>query len=311
MRVLAIARRELLAFFHAPIAYVVLVLFLALQGFSFWAVVEVLADPARPAGYGAVLRTQFGGSFLFWAVDFAVVSLIAMRLVAEERRTGTWEALLTTPVGEGQVVVGKWLGALAFYLLLWVPTAVYPVVLAIYAPPGTDIDVGPIAAAYLGAALSGAGFLALALAASSATESQVVAAVSAFAALLALLLIGQLADVAADLGPAARAIVHHLDLRGHMDDMARGAIDLDAVVFWLGLVAVGLAAALVLCARGRGSRAAARRRGAALGLVAACAILASALAARHPLRWDVSRAGVNQLDPRTVAVWRRCRRRSR
>ena len=94
-RVLAMARRELLAFFHAPIAYVVMVLFLALQGFSFWAVVEVLADPARPAGYGAVLRTHFGGSFLYWAVLFAVVALLAMRLVAEERRSGTWEALRT------------------------------------------------------------------------------------------------------------------------------------------------------------------------------------------------------------------------
>lgn len=302
MKAASIARRELLAYFHAPIAYVVLVLFLALQGFSFWAMVEVLADPARPAGYGAVLRTQFGGSFLFWAVDFAVIALIAMRLVAEERRSGTWEALLTTTVGEGEVVVGKWLGALAFYLLLWLPTAAYPLVLAIYAPPGTDIDGGPIAAAYLGAALSGAGFLALALAASSATESQVVAAVVAFAALLALLLVGQLGEVAADLGPAARAVLHQLDLRGHMDDMARGAIDLDAILLWLALAAVGLAAAVVLCARGRGSLAAARRRLVALGLVATSAVLACALAARHPLRWDVSGAGVNQLDPRTRAV---------
>ncbi len=302
MRTTAIARRELTAFFHAPIAYVVLVLFLALEGFSFWAVVEVLADPARPAGYGAVLRTWFGGSFLYWAVDFAVISLLAMRLVAEERRTGTWEALFTTPVGEGEVVLGKWLGALAFYALLWLPTAVYPLVLAIYAPPGTDIDAGPIAAAYLGALLSGAGFLALALAASSATESQVVAAVVAFAALLGLLLVGQLADVASDLGPAARAVIRQLDVRGHMDELARGAIDLDAIVFWLALIAIGLAAAVVLCARGRGSAAAARRRVTALCLVAACAVLGNILAARHPLRWDVSRAGVNQLDPRTVAV---------
>ena len=85
-RILTIARRELLAAFHAPIAYVVMVLFLALQGFSFWAVVEVLADPSRPAGYGAVLRTHFGGTFLYWAVLFAVVALVTMHLVAEERR---------------------------------------------------------------------------------------------------------------------------------------------------------------------------------------------------------------------------------
>ena len=300
-RVLAMARRELLASFHAPIAYVVMVLFLALEGFSFWAVVEVLADPSRPAGYGAVLRTHFGGTFLYWAVLFAVIALVTMRLVAEERRQGTWEALMTTPVGEGEVVLGKWLGATAFYALLWLPTAAYPIILAAYAPPGTEIDAGPIASAYLGVALSGAGFLALGLCASAATESQVVAAVVSFAGLLGLLLVGQLEDVARDLGGLA-GLVHHLDLRRHMDEMARGAIDLDAVALWLGLAAVGLAGAVVLAARGRGSRAAARRRLAAFGLVALSAVLASVLAARHPVRWDVSAGQVNRLDGRTIAV---------
>ncbi|HKE19494.1 MAG TPA: Gldg family protein [Kofleriaceae bacterium] len=300
-RVLAIARRELLATFHAPIAYVVLVLFLALEGFSFWAVVEVLADPSRPAGYGAVLRTHFGGTFLYWAVLFAVVALTTMRLVAEERRHGTWEALLTTAVSEAEVVLGKWLGAAAFYALLWLPTAAYPVVLAAYAPPGTEVDLGPIASAYLGVALSGAGFLALGLCASAATESQVVAAVTSFAALLGLLLVGQLEDVSRDLGRLS-AIVRQLDLRGHMDGMARGAIELDAVALFAGLAALGLAGAVVLAARGRGSRAAARRRLACLGLVALSVALVNVLAARHPVGWDVSAGRVNRLDDRTVAV---------
>jgi hypothetical protein len=300
-RVLAVARRELLATFHAPIAYVVIVMFLALQGFSFWAVVEVLADPSRPAGYGAVLRTHFGGTFLYWAVLFAVVSLISMRLIAEERRQGTWEALLTTPVGEGELVLGKWLGAFAFYALLWLPTVAYPLVLAAYAPPGTEVDLGPIASAYLGVALSGAGFLALGLCASAATDSQVVAAVVSFAALLGLLLVGQLGDVVRDMGRVA-GLVDHLDLRRRMDDMARGAIDLDAIALWLGLAALGLAGAVALAARDRGSRAAARRRLAALGLIGLNAVLVNVLAARHPARWDVSAGQVNRLDPRTAAV---------
>jgi ABC-type uncharacterized transport system/ABC-2 family transporter protein len=300
-RVLALARRELLAAFHSPIAYVVIVVFLALEGFSFWAVVEVLADPSRPAGYGAVLRTHFGGTFLYWAVLFAVVALLTMRLVAEERRQGTWEALLTTPVGEAEVVLGKWLGAFAFYALLWLPTAAYPFLLAAYAPTGSEIDLGPIASAYVGVALSGAGFLAVGLCASTATDSQVVAAVVAFAALLGLLLVGQLNEVARDLDRLA-ALVDHLDLRAHMDDMARGAIELDAIALWLGLLAVGLAGAVVLAARGRGSRAAARRRLACLGLVALSAVLANVLAERHPGGWDVSANQVNRLDGRTEAV---------
>ena len=298
-RALAVAWRELLATFQAPIAYVVIVLFLAVQGFSFWAVVEVLADPSRPAGYGAVLRAHFGGTFLYWAVLFAVIALVTMRLVAEERRHGTWEALLTTPAGEGEVVVGKWLGAFAFYALLWLPTAVYPLVLAFYAPTGTEIDAGPIASAYLGVALSGAGFLAVGLCASAATESQVVAAVVTFVALLGLLLVGQIDEVSRDMGGA---IVDHLDLRAHMDDMARGAIDLDAALLWGGMLVLGLAGAVVLAARGRGSRAAARRRLLTFALIALAVGLATLLAARHPARWDVSAGQVNQLDPRTLAV---------
>ena len=300
-RVLALARRELLAMFHAPIAYVVMVLFLALEGFSFWAVVEVLADPSRPAGYGAVLRTHFGGTFLYWAVLFAVVALVTMRLVAEERRQGTWEALLTTPVGEAEVVLGKWLGAAAFYALLWLPTLAYPIVLAAYAPPGTEIDGGPILSAYLGVALSGAGFLALGLCASAATDSQVVAAVVSFAAMLGLLLFGQIEEVARDLDSLS-ALAHHLDLRGHMDDMARGAIELDAIALFVGLTAMGLAGAVVLAARGRGSRAAARRRIGAVARVAASVARANVLAARHPGGWDVSAHQVNRLDERTRAV---------
>ena len=302
-RVGAVARRELRAYFHAPIAYVVMVLFLALEGFSFWAVVEVLSDPARPAGYGAVLRTHFGGTFLYWAVLFAVIALCTMRLVAEEKRTGTWEALLTTPVGAGEVALGKWLGALGFYLLLWLPTVVYPVVLAIYAPVGTHIDVGPIVSAYGAVMLSGAGFLALGLAASAATDNQVVAAVVSFAGLLGLLLVGQLADVAGDLGggPLA-ALVHQLDLRAHMDAAARGAVGIDSLALWIGLGALGLAGAVVLIARGRGTRAAARRRLWALALVALDVVLANVLAVRHPAHWDVSADHANQLDDRTRAV---------
>lgn len=300
-RVLTIARRELLAAFHAPIAYVVMVLFLALQGFSFWAVVEVLADPSRPAGYGAVLRTHFGGTFVYWAVLFAVVALVTMRLVAEERRQGTWEALLTTPAGEGEVVLGKWLGALAFYALLWIPTLAYPIVLAAYAPPGAEIDAGPIASAYLGVMLSGAGFLALGLSASALGESQVVAAVVSFAGLLGLLLVGQLADVARDLGALA-GVVRFLDLRRHMDELARGSIAADAIALFAGLAALGLAGAVVLAARGRGSVAAGRRRLAAFGLVALSVALAGVLAARHPVSRDVSAGQVNRLDGRTAAV---------
>src|SRR5687767_8271985 len=92
------------------------------KGLSFFAVVRVLADPRRPAPYGAVLRAHFGGTFLYWAFLFFVVAPLTMRLIAEERRQGTWEVLRTAPVLAAAIVAGKWMGALVSYLALWVPT---------------------------------------------------------------------------------------------------------------------------------------------------------------------------------------------
>ena len=95
---LVIVRRELAGFFYAPIAYVVGVAFLALNGLSFWALMKALSDPQVPAVPGAVLRDFFGGTMLHWLIVFAVVALLSMRSVAEERRNGLWEATLTTPL---------------------------------------------------------------------------------------------------------------------------------------------------------------------------------------------------------------------
>src|SRR5262249_9994065 len=95
---LLVARRELGAYLRAPVAYVVGVLFLAVQGASFAALVSALSDPARMGPLGAVLEGHFGGTLLHWALELAVVALVAMRAVAEDRRAGTWEALVTAPV---------------------------------------------------------------------------------------------------------------------------------------------------------------------------------------------------------------------
>ncbi|MFH0900839.1 MAG: ABC transporter permease, partial [Pseudomonadota bacterium] len=145
-----LAQRELVASLRSPVSLVVIVLFLVIQGCSFWSVLAALADPRGPAPYGAVLRAHFGGTFLYWAFVFFVVSIVAMRLVAEEKRLGTWESLCTAPLGNAALVAGKWLGAVAFYVVLWSPTFAYVVVLAALAPRGVSPDPGPVAAAYLG-----------------------------------------------------------------------------------------------------------------------------------------------------------------
>ena len=110
---LIIASRELMAMLRTPVAYVVGVAFLVVQGLSFAWLVEVLSDPARPAPLGAVLEGHFGGTLLHWALQILVVSALAMRTIAEDRRAGTWEVLLrcgdpsrTAPIGLARHLIG-------------------------------------------------------------------------------------------------------------------------------------------------------------------------------------------------------------
>ncbi|MEX1368119.1 MAG: ABC transporter permease, partial [Nannocystaceae bacterium] len=114
----ALAYRELLSLFVTPLAYVVATLFLLLQGWNFALLLRVLNDPL--AAPGPVMQYFFGGSFfIFWLPVLFLCSAISMRLLAEEKKQGTLEALLTAPLSPAQVVLGKFAGALGFYAALW------------------------------------------------------------------------------------------------------------------------------------------------------------------------------------------------
>jgi ABC-2 type transport system permease protein len=296
----AVARREAAAYLAAPIAHVILVLFLVVHGFSFFAVLRALGDPRRPAPYGAVLRAHFGGTFLYWTFLFFVVAAITMRLIAEERRLGTWELLRTAPVGHVAIVVGKWLGALAFYAALWAPTVIFVVLLVGLAPAEAAPDGGPIATAYLGVLVTGASFTAIGVLASALTRNQIVAAVLTFTALTTVLLVGLTSDLAPETlarHPALAAVVAALDVRHHMDDFARGLVDTRALAVHAGLAVVALAAAALVVAGER--RRAPISAAVGVALLAAAAVLANVEAARHPLRLDATRARVYTLAPET------------
>ncbi|MCC6995015.1 MAG: ATP-binding cassette domain-containing protein [Deltaproteobacteria bacterium] len=310
----ALYRRELLSTFVSPLAYGVGALFLVAQGIAFFTLVRALADPAAPAAYGAVLRRFFGGGALYWAFALNLPALLTMRLVAEERREGTLEVALTAPCAPGLVILGKFLAAFTFYLLLWLPTLVYPIVLARYAPPGTSLDLGPVATAYLGVAVSGAAFLAIGVLASSLTRHQLLAAALTYVGLAALLVLGSLPELDRLTGaagfaatrPALTRVLAYLDLRRHLDDFARGILDSR----WLVLYATtcvgalwGATQAVIRKERGRG----AVRRGAlpaAVALALLALVLANTLAARHPRRGDATSARIYTLSPRSVAVAR-------
>jgi ABC-2 type transport system permease protein len=228
----AILMRELRAYFFSPLAYVVAALLLLVNGAVFWLIVSYLNDPR--AGIGAPLELFFGQTVFFWLVLLFVAPVVTMRLLSEERRSGTIEVLMTAPVSEGKVVVGKYLAALAFYLFLWLPTVVYAVILSRY----SEVDWGPVASGYVGIAGIGALLLAAGVLASSLSRSQLVAAVLTFAIAGPLFAIGFLEFLFT--GDAVKEAFTYLSLPRHMEDFSRGIVDTRRLVYYVSASALFL-----------------------------------------------------------------------
>ncbi len=301
----AVWRRELQVTLRAPIVYVIGGLFLTVQGIAFAGLVSALSDPAKPAPLGALLEGQLAGTLLTWVLQLVVLTLLGMRTIADDKRSGAWELLLTAQVSEGAAVVGKWLAAATVYALLWIPTLTYLGVVAIFRVDDAGWDLASIATGYGGAIALGAALLAWAVAASAATSTTLVAGAFAFALLMGLFLLGEMPaafpDLAHDHPTLARAL-SAVSLRGQLTTLARGEVTLDGVVFIAGLALVGLSLAIAFACAGRRRRSELGVRFAASGLVATIALLAGALAVRHPMRWDASAARRNSLDPITLGV---------
>jgi len=225
-KVLAIVRRELIAYFSSPLAYIVLTAFLLMQGYIFYIIVSFLNNPMTQAM--TPLRLFFGGTVFFWLFLLFVVPVITMRLVAEERRSGTIEVLLTSPVSEAQVIAGKFLAALVFYIVLWLPTVIYVVILA----RNSEIDLLPVAAGYLGVLLIGFLFLGVGTFTSTLTNNQLVAAIMAFTAMILLFSIGLVEQLLVS-SSAVRDALGHMNLWTQMDDYAKGIVDTRHAVYEL------------------------------------------------------------------------------
>lgn len=231
-KLFALVQRELLAYFSSPLAYVVLTAFLFINGYVFYLIVAFLNDPRTQAM--APLKLLFGGTIFFWLYLLFVVPVITMRLLAEERRTGTLEVLLTSPVSEGQVVAGKFIAAFVFYLFLWLPTWVYVWILASHAA----IDFGPVWAGYLGIALLGLLFLSVGLLTSALVRNQIIAAILAFAVLVVVFSVGLVENLAS--GSALKGALGYMNLWNHMDDFAKGIVDTRHIVYNLSLAGLFL-----------------------------------------------------------------------
>jgi ABC-2 type transport system permease protein len=221
-KVWTIARREVGAYFVSPIAYVVTAAFLFVMGILF----ERILFYSREA----TLRYLFQN--LSFLLTF-VAPLLAMRLLAEEKRSGTLELLLTSPVRDWEVVVGKFLAALALFSVMLALTLLYPLILLAFGNP----DMGPVLSGYLGVLLMGSSMLAIGVFTSSLSQNQIVAGVLGIVILLVLSLLEPLAQA---FSPPISEILRNLSLGRHFPDLARGVIDSKDVVYYLSVTVAGL-----------------------------------------------------------------------
>ncbi|HEX2973718.1 MAG TPA: ABC transporter permease [Tepidisphaeraceae bacterium] len=225
-RASVIAQRELSSYFYSPIAYVAMTLFLLASGFLFW-------SDFRP-GQIAAMRSIF--EWMVWLLVF-VIPVLSMGLMSQEWTAGTIETLMTAPVREVDVILGKFLGSLAFFLVMLSPTLLYVVLLMIYSRPA--FDFGPIVSGYLGIILVGAFFIAIGLFCSSLTRSQVVAAVASAAILFLLTILPKWAGEKATLPQFWRMIADQLVFRRY-SDFSRGVVDTGHLVFFFAATALFL-----------------------------------------------------------------------
>ena len=221
-KITVIALKEFKSYQTSPMAYVVTAIFLLLTGFFF---------STSPATYTETSIKGFlgvGGILLL-----LLASVLTMRLLAEERKLGTLELLMTAPVRDSEVILGKFLGSLSILAVMLALTLYYPILLIAFGDP----DLGPIGTGYLGLFLLGSTALAIGLFASSLTSNQIVAAVVAGGILFALWFIGTAAEF---LPEALRKIFGHLSLSFYFPDFIRGVIDTRGVVYYLSITVLFL-----------------------------------------------------------------------
>ncbi len=234
----AIYRKELRHYFESLTAYVMIGSFLALSGYFFFSVFRYYNYLSYQAGrepylagslnlIEGVMRPLMGNMSV---VLLFVLPLLTMRLLAEEKKQGTFELLLTYPLSDLAAVMGKYLAALTVFAAMIAGTLLYPAMLAVFSNP----EPGPIATSYLGLFLMGTCFIAIGIFFSSLTSSQIVAGAATFGVSLFFLVIGWASAFA---GPALSRIIAQFSLLEHYDSFSKGIIDLQDVTYYVFLTA--------------------------------------------------------------------------
>jgi ABC-2 type transport system permease protein len=231
----AIYKRELIGSFCSPLAYAVLVSFLVFNGVVFYFFMDLSATNPSLSGTRGPLQLFFGSTILSALTLMMFAPALTMRAFAEERRSRTIETLLTAPVGDVSVVVGKFFGALTVYVALWIPTFLYVLVVKRYGA----VDYGALASAYTGVLFVGGAFLAIGLLMSSLARSQVTAFVMSFAVIGGVMFaLGLGRYVTTD--ESAQRFFSYVNLWEHMEHFSVGMVDSRTLVYYGSVIVLTL-----------------------------------------------------------------------
>lgn len=240
--ILAIAQKELRSYFASPIGYVVIGMFALLFGYFYYGTLSFFVqqgmqvsqfDFGGPAALNInqhVIRPMLNNSIMF---TLFVLPMVTMRTYSEEKRSGTMELLLTSPLSDIQIVMGKFFGAMGLYVMMLAVTLLDIGLLFIYGnPEWPQVLVG-----YLGLLLLGGCFISVGLLISSTTKNQIVSGIVTFTVFLILWVITWLGDNAS---PLTQTILSYLSITEHFEDFSRGVLDTKHVVYYLSFTVFGL-----------------------------------------------------------------------
>jgi ABC-2 type transport system permease protein len=237
--VLAIAQKEIKSYFASPIAYIVIGLFALMYGYFYAVMLYYFVRQSMQMGQMGMqgpaamnVNQQMLRPLLQNVTILALflLPMITMRTYAEEKRSGTIELLLTSPVTDFQIIMGKFLGAMALYAVMLAVTMIHIAVLFFFGRP----ELKPIMTAYLGLFLLGGCFISLGLLISSLTRNQIVAGLVTFAVFLLLWIITWIS------GPGGDQLTQYLSIIDHLEDFSKGVVDTKHLIYYVSFITFGL-----------------------------------------------------------------------
>ncbi|MDX8403254.1 MAG: ABC transporter permease [Mariprofundaceae bacterium] len=237
-----IYNRELKSYFSSLTAYVVIIMFLLVTGYFFYSLLTTFSivsfqaqtDPMLAKQYQllnineTVVRPLFGSISI---IMLLMTPLLTMRLFSEEKKTGTIELMLTFPVNDIDVILGKYLACFSVLLTMILLTATYPILLTVLGEP----EVKPILTGYLGLVLMGAAFISLGIFTSSLTENQIVSASVSFGILFFFWFISYSVNL---VSAGLAQVLSYLSINAHIESLSKGVIDSEDVIYYLCFIAV-------------------------------------------------------------------------